>query len=150
MDAKSVEAIKTALNDPANLKGEVRITQGSKVLLHVKDGQVINDPLGITKPSAKVEVNSPSQNLYTEASKEVPGSGLQRTQAIAANAFETGASREQVMDMIKAHDPEFGNQVRECGSEKMATMAISAAVRAAEAQQSQPEQTQAKEPAMQR
>ncbi|MCG9893361.1 MAG: hypothetical protein MH252_20095 [Thermosynechococcaceae cyanobacterium MS004] len=134
LDAKAVEAIKTALNDPDNLKGEVRITQGSKVLLHVKDGQVINDPLGLTKPSAKVEVNSPSQMLYAEASKDVPGSGLERTQAIAANAFASGASREQVMNMITSHDPEFANQVRECGSDKAATMVIGAAVNAAETQ----------------
>lgn len=154
LDSSAVEAIKTALNDPSNLQGEVRITQGSKVLLHVKDGQVINDPLGLTKPSAKVEVNSPSQSLYNEASKEVPGSGLQRTQAIAANAFQSGASQEQVMNMIKNHDPEFSNQVKECGSEKAAMVAIGAAVKAAETQMAIAEQgqepAQTKEPAMQR
>ena len=155
LDAKAVEAIKTALNDPANLQGEVKISQGGKVLLHVKDGQVINDPLGLTKPAVKAEVNSPSQMLYSEASKDVQGAGLQRTQAIAANAFESGATKPQVMDMIKSHDPEFTNQVKECGTEQAAMIAIGAAVQAAQtqaavAQQPQPAQTQAKEPAMQR
>ena len=155
LDAKAVEAIKTALNDPANLQGEVKISQGGKVLLHVKDGQVINDPLGLTKPAVKAEVNSPSQMLYSEASKDVQGVGLQRTQAIAANAFESGATKPQVMEMIKSHDPEFKNQVKECGTEQAAMMAIGAAVQAAQtqaavAQQPQPAQTQAKEPAMQR
>jgi hypothetical protein len=155
LDARTVETIRTALHDPANLKGEVKITQGSKVLLHVKDGQVIQDSVRfIDTKTPKIEVNESSKMLYDQASKEAKGIGLERTQAIAANAFRCGATQEAVKEAIKSHDPEYSRQVKEIGSEKGADMAINAAIQGAKTQVAMekhaPAQTQEREMAAQR
>ncbi|MGB8699838.1 MAG: hypothetical protein WCD18_10515, partial [Thermosynechococcaceae cyanobacterium] len=71
LNNEAVEMLKQALNDPTALKGEVMIKQGSKVLLHVKDGQVIRDPLRLVNEAAKVEINTPTQALYEKASNNV-------------------------------------------------------------------------------
>ncbi|MES1026208.1 hypothetical protein ABN584_25260 [Gloeocapsa sp. BRSZ] len=112
------ELIKKALNDPASLNGSVKITQGNQVLLHVKDGRVIIDAVGLSKQSAKIEVNtpdSPSKGLYERFSKEVSGNGLQATKDIATNALKAGISREQVVDLLKTHDPSYQKLAQEQG-----------------------------------
>jgi len=112
------ELIKKALNDPASLNGSVKITQGNQVLLHVKDGRVIIDAVGLSKQSAKIEVNtpdSPSKGLYKRFSKEVSGNGLQATKDIATNALKAGISREQVVDLLKTHDPSYQKLAQEQG-----------------------------------
>lgn len=104
------ELIKKALNDPASLKGSVKITQGNQVLLHVKDGRVLIDSAGLSKQSAKVDVktpDSPSLSSYEKHSKEVKSNGLQATSAIANSALKEGASETQVTEMLKAHDPGY-------------------------------------------
>ncbi|MGH2415126.1 MAG: hypothetical protein ACRDEA_15830, partial [Microcystaceae cyanobacterium] len=103
-----VESIKKALSDPASFEGSLKISQGTQILLHIKDGRVLIDSVGITKQSAKVEVNtpeSPSQGLYDRFSKGIERQGLQATQDVAANALKAGVKREQVRDMLKARDP---------------------------------------------
>jgi hypothetical protein len=104
------ELIKKALNDPASLKGSVKITQGNQVLLHVKDGRVLIDSAGLSKQSAKIDVktpDAPSQELYERHSKDVKSNGLQATTEIAASALKEGNSETQVMEMLKAHDSGF-------------------------------------------
>lgn len=104
------ELIKKALSDPASLNGSVKITQGNQVLLHVSGGRVLIDSAGLTKQSAKVEVNtpdSPSKVLYERFSKEVNSNGLQATKDTAVNALKAGVKHEQVIDMLKAHDPSY-------------------------------------------
>ncbi|CAA9569994.1 hypothetical protein AVDCRST_MAG81-1477 [uncultured Synechococcales cyanobacterium] len=107
---EQTELIKKALSDPASLKGSVKISQGNQVLLHVRDGRVLIDGVGLSKQSAKVEVKtpeSPSQGLYERFSEGVKPNGLQATKDIAANALEAGVKREQVLDMLKSHDPSY-------------------------------------------
>lgn len=68
------------------------------------------DSVGISKQSAKVEVktpDSPSQGLYERFSEGVSRNGLQATQEVAANALRAGIQRDQVIDMLKAHDPSY-------------------------------------------
>ncbi|HEY9826777.1 MAG TPA: hypothetical protein V6D19_15150, partial [Stenomitos sp.] len=112
------EAIKLALSDPAALKGTVKISQGGNILLHVKDGQVLVDSLGLVKPAAKVEVTtpqSPGELLYNNASKGVSAEGMRRTSEVVANAFRSGATKEQVMEMVKGHDPAYKEAVESKG-----------------------------------
>lgn len=144
------ELIKKALSDPASLNGSVKISQGNQVLLHVKDGRVLIDAVGLTKQSAKVEVKtpeSPSEGLFERFSKEAQGSGLQATQEIASQALQSGVKREQVLEMLKAHDPSYQRLVQAQG-EKGATQMLDKLVTAAEAklmQQMMPQQQQSQE-----
>ena len=114
---EAVELVKTALNDPANLKGEVVIKQGSKVLLHVKDGQVLRDPLRMVNESVKVEANTTTQALYQNASAGVSSKGLQQIQDVSKNAYRAGAQVGQVLDMNSQYNPEYKKQVDSIGVE---------------------------------
>lgn len=144
------ELIKKALSDPASLNGSVKITQGNQVLLHVEDGRVLIDAVGLTKQSAKVEVktpDSPSKGLYEGFSKDVKTSGLKATQEIAGNAFKAGVEREQVLEVLKSHDPSYQKLAGEQGEQK-ATQAIEKVVDAAEvelAQEKIPQQQKSQE-----
>lgn len=147
---KHTELIKKALSDPASLNGSVKITQGNQVLLHVKDGRVLIDSAGLSKQSAKVEVqtpDSPSEGLYERFSKEVNSTGLQATKDIAANALKAGVKREQVIDMLKTHDPSY-RKFASAQGENVATRTLSKMVDAAQAklmQEQMPQQQQSQE-----
>ena len=114
---EAVELLKTALNDPANLNGEVLIKQGSKVLFHVKDGQVLRDPLRIVNESVRVEANTTTQALYQNASAGVNSKGLQQIQDVSKNAYRAGAQSEQVLDMNRQYNPEYQKQVESIGAD---------------------------------
>jgi hypothetical protein len=150
INQEHTELIKKALSDPASLNGSVKISQGNQVLLHVKDGRVLIDAVGLTKQSAKVEVktpDSPSEGLFERFSKEARGSGLQATQEIASQALQSGVKREQVLEMLKAHDPSYQRLVQAQG-EKGATQMLEKLVTAAEAklmQQTMPQPQQSQE-----
>lgn len=131
---EQTELIKKALSDPASLKGSLKISQGNQVLLHVKDGRVLIDGVGLSKQSAKVEVKtpeSPSQGLYERFSQGVKPNGLQATKEIATNALKGGVKREQVMDMLKVHDPSYQNLTQAQGA-KVAGQTLEKMVDAAE------------------
>lgn len=144
------ELIKQALGDPASLKGSVKITQGSQTLLHVKDGRVLIDSVGISKQSAKVKVktpDSPSQGLYERFSEGVNRNGLQATQEIATNALKSGIQRDQVIDMLKAHDLSYQKLARAQG-EKGADRLLEKMLETAEVklmQEQMPQQQQAQQ-----
>jgi hypothetical protein len=134
ISSEHTELIKKALNDPASLNGSVKITQGNQVLLHVADGRVLIDAVGITKQSAKVEVkapDSPSKGLYERFSSNVNSNGLQATKEIATNALKAGVKREQVMDMLKAHAPSY-QRLAQTQGENVAAQTIGKIVDAAE------------------
>ena len=141
---KQAELLKQALKDPTSFEGSVRITQGNKVLLHVENGRVITDSVGLTKESAKVEVESPesvNQGLYERYSQGVNQPGLAGSQKIAQNALEDGLERKQVIEMMKNHDPEYKKLADQSG-DKMAqrTVVSEAEVNLAMRSQSQTEQ----------
>ena len=115
INSEHTELIKKALNDPASLKGTVKITQGNQVLLHVRDGRVLIDSAGLTKQSALVEINtpdSPNEVLYERFSKQITSSGLQASKDIATLALKAGVNHEQVLDLLKAHDPAYQKLVQ--------------------------------------
>lgn len=144
------ELLKKALSDPASLNGSVKITQGNQTLLHVKDGRVLIDSAGLTKQSAKVDVQAPdslSEGLYERFSKEINSSGLQATKEIAANALNAGVKREQVMEMLKAHDSSY-QKLSQTQGEKVAEQTLGKMVDAAEVklmQEKMPQQQQSQE-----
>ncbi|CAA9564634.1 hypothetical protein AVDCRST_MAG81-943 [uncultured Synechococcales cyanobacterium] len=147
---EQTELIKKALSDPAALKGPVKISQGNQVLLHFKDGRVLIDGVGLSKQSAKVEVKtpeSPSQGLYERFLEGVKPNGLQATKDIAANALKAGVKREQVLDMLKSHDPSYQKLTQAQGA-KVAGQTFEKMVDAAEVklmQEQMPQQQQSQQ-----
>ena len=109
INEQQAELIKQALNDPASFKGSIKITNGSQVLLHVKDGRVLRDGLGLTKSSTKVEINSAPADLYNKYSQNVNSKGLKATKEIARDALADGVGQDQVKNMIKSEDLGYQN-----------------------------------------
>ena len=132
---EAVELLKTALNDPANLNGEVLIKQGSKVLFHVKDGQVLRDPLRMVNESVRVEANTTTQALYQNASASVNSRGLQQIQDVSKNAYRAGAQSEQVLDMNRQYNPEYQKQVESIGADAVERVVAQAQTKVALEQQ---------------
>ncbi|MGB8698804.1 MAG: hypothetical protein WCD18_05245, partial [Thermosynechococcaceae cyanobacterium] len=123
---EAVEMLKQALNDPAALQGEVMIKQGSKVLLHVKDGQVLRDPLRMVTEAAKVEINTPTQALYEKLAAGVTSKGLQQVSDVSKNAFRSGADFEQTTDMNRRYNPVYKEM-----AEKVGEKAVNEVIRSA-------------------
>ncbi len=118
-------------------------TQGSRVLVHIKDGRVLSDALGIVKESAKVDIKSksPDEGSYQRYSQGVNDLGLARSQQIALNAFKDGVSREQVVEMMKNHDPDYKDLIDKSG-EKTAEITVVSQAEIESVMQSQPAQTE--------
>lgn len=139
INSEHTELIKKALNDPASLEGTVKITQGNQVLLHIRDGRVLIDSAGLTKQSAKIEIknpDSPAKGLYERFSKEVNSNGLQATKDIAANALKAGVKHEQVLDLLKTHDPSY-QKLANAQGEKVADRMLEKMVDSVQASQMQ-------------
>lgn len=69
MDAELANKIKTAIEDPQNLKGSVRIMIGKDKVYHAKDGEVLVDKLGL---SEKINQNqSENQNQAKDVEESV-------------------------------------------------------------------------------
>jgi len=143
INGQQAELLRQALTDPASMKGSVKITQGSRVLVHIKDGRVLSDALGIVKESAKVDIKSksPDEGSYQRYSQGVNDLGLARSQQIALNAFKDGVSREQVVEMMKNHDPDYKDLIDKSG-EKTAEITVVSQAEIESVMQSQPAQTE--------
>ncbi len=114
---EQAELIKKALKDPAALKGTVKITQGSQVLLHVKNGRVLVDKARLTEQSAQVEVTS-QKGLYDKYSQNVNSQGLQKTKEVAQNALKDGMDKKDVVNLLQNHDAASQDLLKQSGEEK--------------------------------
>ncbi len=135
------ELLRQALTDPASMKGSVKITQGSRVLVHIKDGQVLSDALGIVKESAKVDIKSPDEGSYQRYAQGVNDLGLARSQQIALNALKDGMKREEVVEMMKTHDPDY-KKLASQSNEKTAEITVVSQAEIESVMQSQPAQSE--------
>jgi hypothetical protein len=146
IDKEAHDMMQKAMSDPANLKGEVKISVGGQPIIHVKDGVVLFGQ-GRVKESAKVEISTPSQLTYTELSQNVKADGYARTKEIAQAAFALGMAKEAVLEVMK-HDPEFKNieSISSDLNQKMLAQAESRATQAAQPQQQVKEQQPEREP----
>jgi hypothetical protein len=106
LDQQTNEMLQKALSDPANLKGEVKISVGGQLLVHVKDGQVLAGHAFI-KESVKIEANTPSKTKYDELSQPIKAQGLEKTKQIAQAAFTSGMEAAAVTEMLSQHDAGF-------------------------------------------
>lgn len=103
LDQQAHEMLQKAMSDPANLKGEVKISVGGQLLLHVKDGQVLAGH-AFVKESVKAEVSTPSQVKYNELSQNVRATGYEKTKQVAQAAFASGMEAKAVTEMLSQHD----------------------------------------------
>jgi hypothetical protein len=106
MNNEAQDAIQKALSDPANLKGEVRITVGGQMLLHVKNGEVLAGH-AFVKESVKVEVATPEKVRYDELASNVRATGYEKTKQIAAAAYRAGDSTKDIRAMLSQHDESY-------------------------------------------
>ncbi len=130
---KQAELIKQALNDPTSFEGSMKITQGSKVLLHIKDGKVLVDSARLVQQSAKVELNTPDLNakqMYQKYSEGVKHEGLAKTKQTAINAFQDGVNREDVTRMLRTEDDGYKKLVSSAG-EQLANKSLNQIVNSA-------------------
>ncbi|GAX39000.1 hypothetical protein [Nodularia sp. NIES-3585] len=56
-----VETLDKALSEPQNLQGSIRIMIGNEKLLHLRDGEVISDKLGLLENQAQQQTQSQAQ-----------------------------------------------------------------------------------------
>ncbi len=130
---KQAELIKQALNDPTSFEGSMKITQGSKVLLHIKDGKVLVDSARLVQQSAKVELNTPdlsAKQMYQQYSEGVNHEGLAKTKQTAMNAFQDGVSREDVTRILRTEDEGYKKLVSSAG-EQLANKSLNQIVNSA-------------------
>ena len=150
---RQTELIKQALNDPTSFKGSIKITNGSQVLLHVKDGQVLRDGLNLTKASTKVEISSAPGDLYDKHAKNVSSKGLKATKDIAVNALSAGVEKKQVKEIIQSKDAAYSNLQASSGK-KSADKALDKIIASASAEvklrRQSKQQSQSKQPALSR
>jgi hypothetical protein len=106
MTNEAQDAIQKALTDPANLKGEVKISVGGKMLLHVKNGEVLAGHAFI-KESVKVEVATPGKQRYDELASTVRATGYEKTKQIAVAAYGAGESTADIKTMLSNHDEAY-------------------------------------------
>ena len=52
------DALQQALEDPAAFGGNLVIKQGNKVLLNIKDGRILHNPMGLAKQSLSAEMET--------------------------------------------------------------------------------------------
>ncbi len=133
---KQAELIKQALDDPTSFEGSMKITQGSKVLLHIKDGKVLVDSARLVQQSAKVELNTPDLNakqMYQKYSEGVKHEGLAKTKQTAMNAFQDGVNRKDVTRMLRTEDDGYKKLVSSAG-EQLANKSLNQIVNSAIAQ----------------
>jgi hypothetical protein len=106
LSQQATDMIQKALADPANLKGEVRISVGGQTLLHVKNGDVIAGH-AFVKESVKAEVSTPEKQRYNELSSTIRAKGYEGTRQIAQAALAQGDEIKEVASMLAAHDKDY-------------------------------------------
>ncbi|MEJ6488017.1 hypothetical protein N0Y54_43550 [Nostoc punctiforme UO1] len=87
MTPELVDKIKTAINDPQNLKGSVRIMIGKDKVYHVKDGEVLSDKLGLS-----------SQISQNQSQSQQPAKPVQQSSSIEDLQKQVEALQQKVQN----------------------------------------------------
>ncbi|WP_138504548.1 hypothetical protein [Nostoc sp. PA-18-2419] len=98
MTPELVDKIKTAINDPQNLKGSVRIMIGKDKVYHVKDGEVLSDKLGLS-----------SQISQNQSQSQQPAKPVQQSSTIEDLQKQVEALQQKLQDQQSLID-NFANQ----------------------------------------
>jgi hypothetical protein len=87
MTPELVDKIKTAINDPQNLKGSVRIMIGKDKVYHVKDGEVLSDKLGLS-----------SEITQNQSQSQQPAKSVQQSSSIEDLQKQVEALQQRVQN----------------------------------------------------
>lgn len=98
MTPELVDKIKTAINDPQNLKGSVRIMIGKDKVYHVKDGEVLSDKLGLS-----------SQIRQNQSQSQQPAKPVQQSSTIEDLQKQIEALQQKLQEQQSLID-NFANQ----------------------------------------
>ncbi|BDM83904.1 hypothetical protein [Acaryochloris marina] len=112
------DALQQALEDPAAFGGNLVIKQGNKVLLNIKDGRILHNPMGLAKQSLSAEMetkehlqqqkpgakqaavpNNPAEGLWSKYGANV-SPGLKGVKLAADNALKDGIKPKEVRAML--------------------------------------------------
>ncbi|MDZ7966400.1 MAG: hypothetical protein RM368_15710 [Nostoc sp. DedSLP03] len=115
MTPELVDKIKTAINDPQNLKGSVRIMIGKDKVYHVKDGEVLSDKLGLS-----------SQISQNQSQSQQPAKPVQKSSTIENLQKQVEALQQKVQNQQTLIDS-FATQKQSSveGTQKLSTDLIS-------------------------
>lgn len=153
------DALQQALEDPAAFGGNLVIKQGNKVLLNIKDGRILHNPMGLAKQSLSAEMetkehlqeqkpaakqatvpNNPAEGLWSKYGANV-SPGLKGVKLAADNALKDGIKPKEVRAML-AQSAHFQGLKADKGS-SVAEKVIARTVKTAQArvaQQQRPKQ----------
>lgn len=99
--------LQQALEDPAAFGGNLKITVDGKTLLHIKDGRLLDNSMGLAKDSVKVAMDSPnaapenvSQGLWDKYGAGQPNDVLGLSTAAKAAAKE-GIKQADIRGMLR-------------------------------------------------
>jgi hypothetical protein len=98
MTPELVDKINTAINDPQNLKGSIRIMIGKDKVYHVKDGEVLSDKLGLS-----------SQISQNQSQSQQPAKPVQQSSTIEDLQKQVEALQQKLQDQQSLID-NFANQ----------------------------------------
>lgn len=87
MTPEQIDKINTAINDPQNLKGSIRIMIGKDKVYHVKDGEVLSDKLGLN-----------SQISQNQSQSQQPAKAVQQSSTIEDLQKQVEALQQKVQD----------------------------------------------------
>ncbi|ABW33273.1 hypothetical protein [Acaryochloris marina] len=112
------DALQQALEDPAAFGGNLVIKQGNKVLLNIKKGRILHNPMGLAKQSLSAEMetkehlqqqqpeakqatvpNNPAEGLWSKYGANV-SPGLKGVKLAADNALKDGIKPKEVRAML--------------------------------------------------
>jgi len=115
-----------ALKDYPSFDGEIELIVDGKTLLHVKDGVLINNTLGLAEKSAQVEVRSetptsPSELLWKQYSKDLNPDDISSLNLVANDAISQGVAPDQVAAMLR-HAPSIQTYEAKHGEDKANSM----------------------------
>lgn len=99
--------LQQALEDPAAFGGNLKITVDGKTLLHIKDGRLLDNSMGLAKDSVKVAMDTPnaapenvSQGLWDKYGAGQPNDVLGLSTAAKAAAKE-GIKQADIRGMLR-------------------------------------------------
>lgn len=94
---EQVQKLQTAIDNPQELQGSVRVIQGEEVLYHVKNGEVITDKLGLSVDRTQEQAQTSTETAdATDATVNAEVEALQTPQTPEAEAQPTPPVVEEV------------------------------------------------------
>ncbi|ABW33464.1 hypothetical protein [Acaryochloris marina] len=112
------DALQQALEDPAAFGGNLVIKQGNKVLLNIKDGRILHNPMGLAKQSLSAEMetkehlqqqqpeakqaavpNNPAEGLWSKYGANV-SPDLRGARLATENALKDGLKPKEARAML--------------------------------------------------